>query len=86
MHRLSNQRDCPQKLLDILNIPRTLMHGRAHTHFFLTYPGFHEWRDLILLDIMMPGTPVSEIIEKIDDTKVLFLSAVEISETNKKKI
>jgi len=39
--------------------------------------------DLILLDIMMPGTPVSEITEQIKDIKIAFLSAVKISETDK---
>ncbi len=42
--------------------------------------------DLIILDIMMPGTPVAEVIEKIDDIKIIFLSAVQISEKNRKKL
>lgn len=36
--------------------------------------------DLILLDIMMPGTPVREIIPKIKNTKIVFLSVVKTSE------
>ena len=39
--------------------------------------------DLILLDIMMPGKPVSEVLECIDDVKVAYFSAVTISERDK---
>jgi len=46
--------------------------------------------DLILLDIMMPGTPVAEVIEKIesilDDVKIVFLSAVRISEIDNQRL
>jgi len=40
--------------------------------------------DLILLDIMMPGTPVSEIIKQIKNIKIAFMSVVRISEARKK--
>lgn len=40
--------------------------------------------DLILLDIMMPGTPVAEIIKKIKNTKIAFMSVVRISEARKR--
>ena len=40
--------------------------------------------DLILLDIMMPGTPVSEVIKQIKDIKIAFMSVVRISEARKK--
>jgi len=40
--------------------------------------------DLILLDIMMPGTPVDEVIKKIKDIKIAFMSVVRISEARKK--
>jgi len=40
--------------------------------------------DLILLDIMMPGTPVGDIIKKIPDIKIAFMSVVRISEARKK--
>ena len=40
--------------------------------------------DLILLDIMMPGTPVAEVINKIKDIKIAFMSVVRISEARKK--
>jgi len=40
--------------------------------------------DLILLDIMMPGTPVKDIVEKIEDIKIAFMSVVRISEARKK--
>lgn len=40
--------------------------------------------DLILLDIMMPGTPVDEVIKKIKDIKIAFMSVVRISEARKR--
>lgn len=40
--------------------------------------------DLILLDIMMPGTPVAEIIKNITDIKIAFMSVVRISDARKK--
>ena len=42
--------------------------------------------DLILLDIMMPGTPVKEIIEKIENIKIAFLSVVRTSEAEKRDL
>ena len=39
--------------------------------------------DLILLDIMMPGTPVSEIVKKITNIKIAYMSVVRISEARK---
>lgn len=41
---------------------------------------------LILLDIMMPGSPVSEIIKKTENIKIVYLSAVGISEEEKKEM
>jgi len=40
--------------------------------------------DLILLDIMMPGTPVDQVVKKIKDIKIVFMSVVRISEARKK--
>ena len=40
--------------------------------------------DLILLDIMMPGTPVSEVVKKITDVKIAFMSVVRISDARKR--
>ena len=40
--------------------------------------------DLILLDIMMPGKPVSEIIKEIQDIKIAFMSVVRISDARKR--
>ena len=40
--------------------------------------------DLILLDIMMPGTPIVDIIKQIKDVKIAFMSVVRISEARKK--
>jgi len=42
-----------------------------------------EKPDLILLDIMMPGTPVGEIVKKINDIKIAFMSVVRISDARK---
>ncbi|MBW2998128.1 response regulator [Candidatus Woesearchaeota archaeon] len=41
--------------------------------------------DLILMDIMMPGTPVKEVIPKLN-AKVLFLSVVRVSEAEKENL
>lgn len=43
-----------------------------------------EKPDLILLDIMMPGTPVTEVVRQIKDIKIAFMSVVRISEARKK--
>lgn len=43
-----------------------------------------ETPDLILLDIMMPGTPVTEIVKQITDIKIAFMSVVRISDARKK--
>ena len=40
--------------------------------------------DLILLDIMMPGTPVSEVVKQIKDIKIAFMSVVKISDARKR--
>lgn len=40
--------------------------------------------DLILLDIMMPGTPVEEIIPQIKDIKIAYMSVVRISDARKR--
>ena len=40
--------------------------------------------DLILLDIMMLGTPVAEVVKNIKDIKIAFMSVVRISEARKK--
>ena len=42
--------------------------------------------DLILLDIMMPGTPVREVVKKIKDVKIVYLSVVRTSEAEKENL
>ncbi len=42
--------------------------------------------DLILLDIMMPGTPVKDIVPKIKGTKIAYLSVVRIGEAEKEDL
>ncbi len=41
---------------------------------------------LILMDIMMPGTPVKEIIPKIKGVKIAYLSVVRTSEAEKEDL
>ena len=42
--------------------------------------------NLVLMDIMMPGTPVKEIIPKMKGTKVAYLSVVRMSEAEKEDL
>jgi len=42
--------------------------------------------DLVLLDIMMPGTPVRDIVRRIKDTRVAFLSVVRTSDAEKEEL
>ena len=42
--------------------------------------------DLILMDVMMPGTPVKEVVKKIKDIKIAFLSVVGVTESEKKDL
>ena len=42
--------------------------------------------DLILLDIMMPGTPVREVVKKIKGSKIAYLSVVRTSEAEKEQL
>jgi DNA-binding response OmpR family regulator len=52
--------------------------------------GLKKWQkekpDLVLMDIMMPGTPVKEIIPKMKGTKVAYLSVVRMSEAEKENL
>jgi len=41
---------------------------------------------LILMDIMMPGTPVREVVKKIKDVKIAYLSVVRTSEAEKEEL
>ncbi len=40
--------------------------------------------DLILLDIMMPGKPIGEIIKQIRDIKIAYMSVVRISDARRR--
>ena len=42
--------------------------------------------DLILLDIMMPGTPVKDVVPQIKDTKIAYLSVVRLGEAEKEDL
>lgn len=42
--------------------------------------------DLILLDIMMPGTPVREVVKKIKTVKIAYLSVVRTSEAEREEL
>jgi len=52
--------------------------------------GFKKWQvekpDLVLMDIMMPGTPVKDVIPKMKGTKVAYLSVVRTSEAEKEDL
>jgi len=45
-----------------------------------------EKPDLVLMDIMMPGTPVKDIIPKLKGIKVAYLSVVRTSEAEKEDL
>ncbi|MBU0536764.1 MAG: response regulator [Nanoarchaeota archaeon] len=45
-----------------------------------------EKPDLILMDIMMPGTPVRQVVEKIKNIKIAYLSVVRTSEAEKEEL
>lgn len=45
-----------------------------------------EKPDLILMDIMMPGTPVNEVVKKIKNIKIAYLSVVKLSEAEKEEL
>ena len=42
--------------------------------------------DLILMDIMMPGTPTRDVVKKIRNVKISFLSVVRTSEAEKEEL
>lgn len=42
--------------------------------------------DLILLDIMMPGTPVKDVVKQIKGTKIIYFSVVRTSEAEKENL
>jgi CheY-like chemotaxis protein len=42
--------------------------------------------DLILMDIMMPGTPVRDVVKQITDIKIAYLSVVRTSEAEKEDL
>lgn len=42
--------------------------------------------DLILMDIMMPGMPVRDVVKKIKGVKIAFLSVVRTSDAEKEEL
>lgn len=42
--------------------------------------------DLILLDIMMPGIPAKEVVSKVGGIKILYFSAVKMTEAERKDL
>jgi DNA-binding response OmpR family regulator len=46
----------------------------------------YEKPDLILMDIMMPGTPTKDVVKKIKGVKIAFLSVVRVSEGEKENL
>jgi DNA-binding response OmpR family regulator len=45
-----------------------------------------EKPNLILMDIMMPGTPVKEVVKQIKTTKIAYLSVVRTSEAEREQL
>jgi two-component system response regulator VicR len=39
--------------------------------------------DLILMDIMMPGTPVRKVVSKMKDIKIIYLTVVQVSDAER---
>ena len=52
--------------------------------------GFKKWSkekpDLVLMDIMMPGTPVKDIIPKLKNTKIAYFSVVRLSDAEREEL
>jgi two-component system response regulator ResD len=52
--------------------------------------GLVKWKkekpDLVLLDIMMPGTPVREIVPQMKGAKIAYLSVVRTSEAEREDL
>jgi DNA-binding response OmpR family regulator len=46
----------------------------------------YEKPDLILMDIMMPGTPTKDVVNKIKGIKIAYLSVVRVSEADKEDL
>ncbi|MBS3148926.1 response regulator transcription factor [Candidatus Woesearchaeota archaeon] len=42
--------------------------------------------DLIILDIMMPGTPVKDIVKKVKNIKTIFLTVVRMADAEKEEL
>ena len=42
--------------------------------------------DLILMEIMMPGTPVKDVVPQIKNTKIAYLSVVRTGEAEKEEL
>ena len=45
-----------------------------------------EKPDLVLMDVMMPGTPVKQVVDQIKDIKVAYLTVVRTSEAEKENL
>lgn len=45
-----------------------------------------EKPDLVLMDIMMPGTPVRDVVQKLKGTRIAYLSVVRTSEAEKEEL
>ena len=42
--------------------------------------------DLVLMDIMMPGTPVRDVVKKLKSVKIAYLSVVRVSDAEREDI
>jgi CheY-like chemotaxis protein len=48
--------------------------------------GMKEKPDLILMDVMMPGTPVKKVVDQIKGVKIAYLTVVRTSEAEKEDL
>ncbi len=77
---------------DIRSTVRTILEKAGYSVITATSAddALKKWKakksNLILMDIMMPGTPVKEIIPQLKGAKIAFLSVVRTSEAEKEEL
>jgi DNA-binding response OmpR family regulator len=77
---------------DIRNTVRTVLEKNGYKVITAVNAddGLDKWKKekpaLVLMDIMMPGTPVREIVPKMTGTKIAYLSVVRTSEAEREDL
>ncbi len=77
---------------DIIETVRSVLESKgyrvteAHTGDECLKKAQQEKPDLVLMDIMMPGTPVRDIVPKLRGIKVAYLSVVRVGEAEKENL